>query len=248
MSGKAKVPTFPFPPSNPAYTQLSDVVYVAGEKGDSPLYHRMHRRAVSDEARFLRHQYVSIEEELERAYRAVCPCEQNAGTFSFKFAEVIRSAAGAYEVFCKTLHARFHTFDEAREKLDVYNYLALDRFLDLSGKRVAHLLALDQFPGLPELTCPFVAVAAWDRASPVGEAHVPGWWRAYRDIKHDMDGLRTAATLANATASVAALFLLIESCFGFCILAGGMYGAPKTQKNKFRIVKASRWARLFDRT
>jgi hypothetical protein len=206
----------------------------------------MWERAQGDEARGLRLQYLSIEGELERAYRAVAPCAQNAATFSYTFADIIRSAAGAFEVISKALCARFHELDPM-SKLDVYNYLALDRFLDLSAKRVVHLLALDQFPGLPEATCPFGVVAGWDRGSEVGHSHVPQWWRAYTAIKHDLDGLRTSATLVHATAATAALFLLVQSVFGFGVLTGGWFEAPGgTVRGTTKYLTAQRWARLFN--
>jgi hypothetical protein len=124
--------------------------------------------------------------------------------------------------------------------------LSLDCFFDLSNKRVFHLFALDQFPGLPELSRPFTALHGWDKQSLLTEAHVPSWWRAYTAIKHDSEGLRSAATLANATAAVAALFQLIQSSFGFRILTGGVYDVPRdTKMRSMSIRSAPRWARLF---
>jgi hypothetical protein len=101
-------------------------------------------RPLGEEARRARLQYLTIEEELERAYRYVAPCEQNARAFSYKFAEVIGSGARAYEVRCKKLYAEFYN---GGDKPDVFNYLALDRFLKLADQQVAPLLALDSFGG-----------------------------------------------------------------------------------------------------
>src|SRR4051812_33631610 len=102
------VPSFPFPARNPAFPRVEDVIFVADYARDSGLNRLLLERSQGDEARLLRLQYLGIEGELERAFRYVSPAAENAGAFSLKFAEVIRSAANAYEIICKSLYSRFY--------------------------------------------------------------------------------------------------------------------------------------------
>jgi hypothetical protein len=240
----AVIASFPFPAHNPSYTRLEDVIFVPGhEKGmDQAIYRVLFERAQSDEARLLRLQYLGVEEELERAFRYVSPSSENANAFSMKFAEVIRAAANAYEILCRTLYARFYN---DRDSINIFNYLALDRFLGLSDKRVAHLMAFSSLAQLPEVSQPFCKLSPWDKNSPVAAGHVPDWWSGYNGIKHTNAGLQQHATLANATAATAALFLLIEAIFGCGILNGGMVQAPMDGSTWISFVPTPRWSRLF---
>jgi hypothetical protein len=239
------VPSYPFPARNPAYPNDEDVIYTARESS-TDLYCRAFERAQGEEARLHRLRYLSIEEELERAYRYVLPCEENCSACSLKFAEVIRSAANAYEIFCKSLYARFYNDSD---DVNIFNHLALDLFLNLASQRVVHRMAVGEYPGFPELSQPFRQLSSWDRRSPVMPAHVPGWWAAYNHIKHTDAGLKTHATLANATSAVAALFLLIEAAFGFRVLQGGAVQSPLPSAPGRATVFTDQlmpwWARLF---
>ena len=94
---------------------------------------------------------------------------------------------------------------------------------------------------------PFTALAGWDRASAVRSEHVPGWWDAYNAIKHTNEGLRGHATLANATAAVAAVFLLTERIYGYRILQGGEYPVPTTTTGYWVMLNNPRVSELFVR-
>jgi hypothetical protein len=241
-------PAFPFPTRNSAFPQVEDVIFVdLRQDFTSPetlaTIRRMYARSCAEEARSLRLQYLTVEEELERAYRYVTPTEQNALTFSFKFADIIRGAANVYELLSKVLYARFYN---STDRLDIFNYLALDRFLALSGRRVVHLLAVGGFSSHPEVIQPFHSLTAWDQNSPVASTHVPGWWRAYNDIKHSIAGVEGKATQANATSAVAAQFLLVEATFGFGILNGGHVSVPaEDAPSMSEFGYLPRWSRLF---
>jgi hypothetical protein len=205
-----------------------------------------YRRAQQEGARLHRLRYLSIEEELERAYRYVSPSEENGNTFSLKFAEIIRAAANAYEIFCKTLYASlYNDLDE----LNIFNYLALDNYLYMAHKKVSHLMAIGSFPSHPEVEQPFVNLASWDTASETQLSHKPAWWEAYNKVKHTDNGLKSHATLAHATASVAALFIMTETVFGCGILEGGVIqlgpGAPVPGAMSASAIFAPRWGRLF---
>jgi hypothetical protein len=179
---KKKVPSYPFPSRNAAYPHIEDIIFVAGKPLDSDQYAAMHLRANAGEARFLRYQYVSIEQDLERAYAAVCPCEQNAQTFSFRFAEIIRFAAGVFETWCKTLYSRFYEFDKSRQRLDIYNRNdILDKpsrifrpyftFPDFPARRVEGRPGV--LPSRPRIMTP---AAGHEKPSPCGEGKVGGKW------------------------------------------------------------------------
>jgi hypothetical protein len=243
-------PSYPFPSPNPEYIRVEDVICPRHEQmsprvvfSKEPEIHRaLYERAESDGARLSRLQYLVIEEELEQAFRYVNPAAENAGCFSLKFAEIIRAAANAYEIQCKALYARFYN---GHDRINIYNYLALDRFLKLADRRVNHVAALGSFAALKEVAQPFANSASWDQMSPVTQAHVPGWWTAYNKVKHTNQGLERYATLANATAAVAAMFLLIEAVFGFGILRGGLWDLPYGAPHRGDITIKTRWTRLF---
>jgi hypothetical protein len=244
---KAPMPThavasFPFPPRNPAHPNIHEILYVHGVPAYDPVYLGMYNRAQGDEARGWRFRYLGIEQELERAFQYVTPCDENAGAFSHKLADIIRSAANAYEIIAKELYAKLYN---ASDTLNIFNYLALDLYLQQAAQKIDQLAAIGDFPNHPEVGQPFVALAPWDRASRVLGAHVPAWWGAYNAIKHSNDGVRTHATLANAMAVTAALFLVIERVFGFGVLQGGMHNVytGSTHSSSFR--HHTQWARLF---
>jgi hypothetical protein len=188
----------------------------------------MYERAQGAEARLARFQYLGIEEELERSFRYVSPSDDNANVYSLKFAEIIRAAANAYEIAARSLYAKFYN---GNDDVNIFNYLALDRFMHLSDQTVSHFAALDDFPTYPEVCRPFIALSGWDRASPIQEAHKPCWWAAYNKVKHSNEGLKDHATLVNAIAATAAVFLLIERIYGFGVLQGGFNNMPSTGRN-----------------
>lgn len=209
---------YPFPARNPAQQVLPCAVPSTPglQYYDLPgIVDRVHG---ADDARRARLQYLTIEEELERAYRYVTPCGANADAFSFKFAEIIRSAANAYEVQCKRLYA---TVYNPGDSLNICNYLALERFLRIASLRVVNLLAADAFGSCPEVHQPFGRLAGWKLDSVIEPEQSPCWWGAYNAIKHEGSGSDAAATLAHATAAVAALFLVTEALYGGGILSGG---------------------------
>jgi hypothetical protein len=255
---KSTAPSYPFPARNPSFPAVGDIIYTPDVDPEERMYRSLFDRAKSQDARQLRLQYLCIEEELERAYQYVSPCEANGGSFSHKFAEVIRSASNAYETQCRSLYSRFYNDADA---INIFNYLALDIFLGLAGCKVTHHLAVDSFGSHPEVVQPFVKLTSWDRVSPVGPHHTPAWWTGYTKIKHSLQGLAQHATLSNATAAVAGLHLLIERVFGFGVLSGGMWRAPGPPETGQLVDKRGvlnhtkrtphenfpRWSRLFSK-
>lgn len=204
----------------------------------------MFERAEGDEAKTWRFQYVAIEEELEQSFRFVHPTDDNLNTYSIKYAEIIRSAANAFEILARELYARFYNDTDA---LNIYNYLALNVHLQFAHHTIIHLAALGTFPTHPEMVQPFAKLIPWDKASAVNQNHVPEWWTAYNNVKHSNAGLRTNATFANAVAAVGALFILIERVFGFGVLQGGFWNVPHLAGMPSSACMKTRWSRLFSR-
>lgn len=239
----AKTP-FPFPTRNSTYLYDHKIIYVDSLDHTAPEYRPMYERSQGTDARLARFQYLGIEEELERAFRFVSPSDDNADAYSLKFAEIIRAAANAYEIAARALYAKFYN---DTDDINIFNYLALDHHLNLSVQTVSHFAALGDFPTHPEVCCPFVALACWDRNSKTEDKHTPGWWKGCNKIKHSNAGLKEHATLANAMAASAAVFLLIERIYGFGVLQGGFYNEPSTGGNTTRMRYHPQWSRLFIR-
>ena len=238
------VASYPFPARNAAYPDMHQIVFTDGFAPHDAVYAAMYNRAQGDDAKTWRFQYLGIEEELERSFRYVFPADDNADVFSLKFAEIIRAAANAYEILAKDLYARLYN---DQDQLNIYNYLALDAYLDLQAQNVTQLAAVGSFPGHAEVGRPFAALASWNKASPIAQANIPAWWKAYNAVKHSNAGLKSHATLANAIAVTAALFLMIERVYGFGVLQGGFFNVHTPALNQTIIKNHPRWARLFVR-
>src|SRR5262245_4663955 len=222
------VASYPFPTRNASLPNPQDIVFTDGFGPPLREYRAMYDRSQGNDAKLSRFQYIGIEEELERSFRYVSPSDDNADAYSLKFAEIIRSAANAYEIMARSLYSKFYN---NTDKINIFNYLALDYHLQLSGQMVSHFAALGTFPRHPEVSRPFTKLASWDRASPITNAHIPCWWTAYNEVKHSNDGLKDHATLANAMSTTAALFLLIERVYGFGVLQGGFFRLPTNRPN-----------------
>ncbi len=234
----------PFPTRNPSYPDDYLILYTDGIEHTTPEYRLMCERSQGADARLARFQYLGIEEELERSFRFVSPSDDNAKAYSLKFAEIIRSAANAYEIAARALYAKLYNDSDA---INIFNYLALDFHLRLSDQTVSHLAALGNFAAYPEVCRPFAALVGWDRRSETQSRHIPDWWTANNKVKHSNEGLKDHATLANAMAATAAVFLVIERIYGFGILQGGFYTMPGPGGNTTSYRNNPNWARLFIR-
>ena len=234
-------PSYPFPA--PSGTPIGQII--CPDSVAALTDYAAYNRSQGEEARLQRLRYLSIEEELERAYRYVSPSADNGKTFSLKFAEIVRAAANAYEIISRTSYARLYN---DVDDINILNYLALDVLLGMANKKIRHLMAAGPLSLYPEMEQPFVKLAIWDKSSLVQSNHVPDWWKAYNAVKHTDEGLKKHATLANATSAVAALFLVTETVFGFRILQGGLLQFGPTMfpgTMSASTIIAPRWARLF---
>jgi hypothetical protein len=240
----AKTPSYPFPARNPSFPHDHQILFVGSLPHTAPEYRLMYERSQGTEARLARFQYLGIEGELEQAFRFVSPSDDNADAYSLKFAEIIRAGANAYEISARALYTKFYN---DTDDINIFNYLALDHHLHLSDQTVSHFAALGDFPTHPEVCRPFAALACWDRNSKTEDKHIPSWWKAYNKVKHSNDGLKHHATLANAMAATAAVFLLIERIYGFGVLQGGFHNLPSAGGNTVSMRNHPQWGRLFIR-
>ncbi len=234
------IPSHPFPVRNPAFMDPGAILDVPDQQGlQQPTdtgQLAAYTRSRSPEAKTHRLQYLTIEESLDESFRYVSPCDANADTFSFKFAEIIRSAANMYELVSKHLYRRFYA---PEDDLNIFNYLALDIHLGLADQSVLLAAGLDDFPSHPEVTKPFAKLIAWDKLSEVTSDHVPEWWNAYNAIKH-ADFRK--ATLANAIEALASVFLVIDRIYGFGVLAATWRNSPTRFGS---ILYFPGWSRVF---
>lgn len=233
---------FQFPKRNPSFQKDHEILFINGFAPETEEYGAMYERSHGDEAKKWRFQYLVIEEELERALRYVDPCDENANVFSLKFAEIIRSASNAYEIMMRDLYSKLFINNN---KINICDYLVVEKHLNLAPKRIRHLAAQGTFPNHLEVCQPFMALSSWDMVSRIKPENIPKWWTGYNRIKHSNDGIKTYATLANALAATAALFLLIERVFGCRVLQGGFLTIPATTQRQSSFKSLPAWARLF---
>jgi hypothetical protein len=222
------VPSFPFPQRNPAYPNTHDIIVAPMiMNAQFDIYRQAYERAMNTEAKVFDSQYSSITAELSDSFTYVSPANNNGKTYSVKFAEIIKNAANVYELISRVLYGRFYN---DKDKINIFNFLALDVHVDFSRVKLNPYACYDLFPDFPEVTHPFVKLSAWDRCSLVEERHKPGWWTAYNKLKHSNSGLQQHATLANAIAAAAAIHVLISKTYGFGRAAGGDVTKPEDAK------------------
>jgi hypothetical protein len=193
-----------------------DIFFVREKDGWPDYRNVLYNRALSLEARAFKFQYLSMEEELGRAFQYVTPVESNASAHSVKFAEIIRTAANTFEMLARTTYGRLYS---PEHKIDIHNYLALDAVMKFSNRTVASYVTTTKFMNHPEVAQPFAKLATWDKKSSIKAEQIPDWWSAYNRIKHSIDGL-SSATLANAIAAVGAAYIFIHSVFGPGVVSG----------------------------
>lgn len=222
------IASFPFPTRNAVYPADEDIIFVQTLADKAPHDLNFKKRKLSKECRIFRAQYFSIEEELLRAFDYVSPSEVNATAFSPKLGSIIKEAANIFELLSKYLYSRFYN---DTDKINIFNYLALDVYLNYSKVTLKPLSFLDGFSKFPEVTEPFHKLKTWSRASdlrpPTKGAtpsslpdYIPGWWDAYNALKHTNAGLDTYATLANAISATGAVYVSIHKIFGTGVVSG----------------------------
>ncbi|MEQ1555029.1 MAG: hypothetical protein ABL929_12660 [Ferruginibacter sp.] len=212
-----KISHFPYPQRN---LKISDyeIFYDAFKKEDYQYVNHCYRKNTSTSSISIANQFFSIENILLDAFQYVLPVESNANTCSVKFATVIRESCNLFEIISRKLYIQFFEVD-TNSKLDIYNFLSLDHFLNLSRIEL-RAPVLECYHAKGEKIEPYLSLQSWNRNEALKSEHIPKWWSAYNKIKHDIDSLCNHATLENAIYSLSALFLLIKIVYGDGLICG----------------------------
>lgn len=209
---------YPFPARNPSYPNVHDVIWDLQKNDIAPHDAIFNARRYSREAMLYKAQYFSLEEMLLQAFEFVAPDSSNAAAYSIKFATIVKDACNVFEVVCRDLYNKFYVVPTDKS-INILNFVSLDHYLKLSQVRLVLVAALDQFPAHPEVTAPFSGLPA---LAPTYSDHknLPGWWKAYNNIKHSNAHISQAATLTNALSALAALFTLLNQTYGYGLVYG----------------------------
>ena len=212
-----KIAHFPFPRKS---TQIAphEIYYDSTKKEDYNYIDYCYKKNTSKSSIAIANQFFSIENILINAFQYVLPVERNANTSSVKFATIIRESCNLFEIISRRLYIQF--FDlSTTEKLDIYNFLSLDFFLNYSSTELKAPI-LESFHDSGGKIEPYQSLKNWNRNEPLKPEHIPKWWTAYNKIKHDIDSLGEHATLENAIYSLSALFILIKIVYGDGLICG----------------------------
>ncbi len=198
-----------------------DIFYVGSLEHHDFIKRKFYERKIGIDAKIYKSQFLNVEDMLLQSFQFVSPASSNAKAYSTKFASVIKEAANIYELISRNLYTQFFTCSPSGQKqLKVFNYLALDARLNLSNQHIDSFLFYDTFDHSPEIYQPFKALEMWDKSSPLTSQHIPTWWTAYNKLKHTNEGLNVYATLEQAIAAVAAVFVMLHTVYG----PGVVYG------------------------
>jgi len=104
-------------------------------------------------------------------------------------------------------------------QLDIYNFLSLENFLDLSKEELRSPL-LETYLENNRKIEPFESLKSWNKKEKLNPNHIPRWWTAYNKIKHDTKSIMEYANLNNAIYSMAGLFILIRKIYGEGLICG----------------------------
>lgn len=195
-----------------------EIIFDLEFKDDSNYREYCYKKNTSKQAISIANQFFAIEEILLEAFLYVLPMEQNGSTCSAKFATVIRESCNVIEILFKNVYFKYFAIEKSK-KLNIFDFLSLDLFLNFSEVEIIS----------PTLECyhddksgirPFKNLKTWDRNCKIEDENIPEWWKSYNNIKHDINGLRTYATLNNAIYSFSALFILIRIIYGDGLICG----------------------------
>lgn len=213
----AYLKSFPLPPRRPG--NLADQIFDSSLADTAPYATEFVKRKYSKAALQYSKQYYSLENRLLKGSYYVSFESKHSTVSSVEFGEIIKGAANIFEIICCDVFEKIYFYNQKKDgSLCILNFLALDIDLELSHRQLYLLAAEDQFVATPEVTSPFNCLKSWDKKSPVPCS--PDWWNAYNKLKHTNIGLDKFGTLANALASLAAVFVLIDRIFGYGVVQG----------------------------
>lgn len=209
---------FPFPPQIHGIS-IDSIIKPHGRVLTDVEEEFHHDRVFSQETQLLKSQYLLIEDDLLTTFDYVYPTTAHLNVFSPKFALIIKNACNLFEIICRKIYSDIYGIGE----VNIYNYLALDIFLDFNNNDIECSRLEGEFP---RVTCnvltPFHELQ-WNRASVITSNLIPTWWTAYNKIKHDFSDYTNYANLSNALRSVLALACLMYKVYG----AGVAIGKPQ---------------------
>lgn len=228
---------YPFPKQNPKF-EFSEIVFDPTIKLDTNYIDFCYKKNTSVEAVSISNQFFAIEEILLESFLYVMPIERNSSTCSVKFATVIRESCNLIEILFRSIYSKFFIIPD-NSRLNIYNFLSLDNFLDFSNIELKS----------PTLECyhenvngiyPFQSINNWTRDKVLKPDNIPSWWKSYNNIKHDVESIRTDATLENAIYSLSALFIIIRVIYGDGLICGFLrkYDWQKDEIIVFQIRKS----------
>ncbi|WP_312095490.1 hypothetical protein [Aminipila sp.] len=184
---------------------------------DEEIFH--HNRILSKEVQLLKAQYLLIEADLIDTFDFVYPINAHLNVFSPKFALIIKNACNLFEAICRRLYLDIY----GTNQINIYNFLALDVYLDFNNINIECPRLESEFPKHNCNIFKPYAELQWDKASIITSDMIPKWWTAYNKIKHDFSNYTDYANLENALRSVYALASLIYKVYG----AGVAVGKPQ---------------------
>jgi hypothetical protein len=177
---------------------------------DNILYQRYRNNPGFDElVAFISNRYFAIETRLHETFRFVDLHPNNASTFSYEYASLLRDVGSAFDSALKVFGRQV----EGTQNPRIHDHLVfLRQNLPLKKPSVS-----------PELTHLSVELAS-DRADRFllpftgvrmdsNKANLPSWWEAYNDVKHleiEKLGEGNLKNVLNASAALFALFVLTD--------------------------------------
>jgi hypothetical protein len=208
-------------PHQPTTTLAGDVIWAitATYEYNSALHHRRYEQS----AKLFRAQYFALEQRLHESFRFVSPCSQNEATTSIEYADLLRGAANLFESCSRNLLNCLYTL---RGDVNITHYLALDDQAKFAGKSVTCGHLHDPLKNL-EVNDPFLNSIGRQPGNLADTCHIPNWWTAYNNVKHDPSNYAANATFANAIAAVAANFVMLNQIYG----PGFVYGTAVDSDN-----------------
>jgi hypothetical protein len=214
MSSTPVLHSYPFPPRNPNYPRLEDIIFVPALSEKPETRQRFFDRASSSEAKELRDTYLRLEQHLADTFAYITPESRNGDLTSPQYPAIICEAAALYERVARMLYERFY----ARANINIYNLLALDVHIGCSQAIVFAPAFRDSYAKFPEANAPFRKLRSWNGKTQIERSCVPNWWDAYNNCKHDASP--TKGTQANAIAALKAAYILIDIAFGPGVVGG----------------------------
>ena len=123
---RKKTKHYPFPEKRKDIV-LDEIIYPHGrEKTDAEEMY-WHKKLFSKEVRMLQAQYLILERELMETFEYVYPCDDHLDVYSAKYAQIIKGACNLFELIAHQIYNEIYVCD----RIDILNFLTLDRFLDL---------------------------------------------------------------------------------------------------------------------